>query len=73
MNDSTNVLGGYSAQVVPRLPPGTDAHELGQALSQTIRHEPPDMLDLLRKYFQNPDTDLSHRWDHDRSTEIIRQ
>ncbi|KAG8157862.1 hypothetical protein KVR01_012134 [Diaporthe batatas] len=73
MSHSRKILRGYGAQALSRLPPGTDAHELGQALSQSIRREPPDMLDLLRKYFQNPETELSHIWEHDPSTGIIRQ
>ena len=59
MSDSGNILRAYGAQVVPRLPPGTDAHELGQALLQEMRSEPPVMMDLLRKYFQNPASEFS--------------
>ncbi|KAI7772941.1 hypothetical protein LA080_012971 [Diaporthe eres] len=59
MSESRQILQAYGQQVPPRLPPGNDAHELGQTLLQEMRNEPPDMLNLLRKFFQNPNSEYS--------------
>lgn len=59
MSDARQILQAYSLQVAPRLPPGNDAHDLGQALLEEVKSEPPDMLTLLRKYFQGSDSDES--------------
>lgn len=59
MSEARQILQAYSLQVASRLPPGNDAHELGQALSQEVKSEPPDMLTVLRKFFQDVDSDGS--------------
>lgn len=59
MSEPRQILQAYGLQVAARLPLGDDGHELGEALAQGMTNEPPDMMRVLRKFFQNLDSEDS--------------
>ncbi|KAK2601175.1 hypothetical protein N8I77_010643 [Diaporthe amygdali] len=52
--DVQSTVRAYSTEVAQRLPPGNEAHDLGQALVQEMNSEIliPDMFSLLRSFFE---------------------
>lgn len=64
-NDVQSTIRAYSVQVGQRLPPGHDAHDLGQALVQEVNSEMPvpDMSSLIRSFFEK-DALGNNRWEY---------
>lgn len=59
MSKPRQILEAYGLQAAARLPPGDDAHELGEALAEEMKTQPPSMMRTLRKFFQNLDSEDS--------------
>lgn len=58
-NDFQDTIGAYSAVVNHRLPPGNEAHELGQALIRQVNSETrvPSKNSLIRGFFEKASSD----------------
>lgn len=58
-NDFQHTIGAYSTVVDHRLPPGNEAHELGQALIRQVNSETPvpSKNALIRGFFEKDSSD----------------